>query len=580
MEMSNEKIQHLTDAFNNDGYDVDQVVIHEEKIGIVAKHRTACINGDKKKKKKVYYLEGNHKQMGYLLGRLAEDEISQMTTSFIDNIIWAFMDYHPGVKIDEDTSIDKDHKNIWNLIKEVLGNAIAELISQFSQGMLPDIPKEYIEEMDGVLEGCKEANSHTKVNKNDLWALNFGIDWLIAHVYTGFREIKTITDVLKDKFFREIKFPILCNGFSVFKDAAGGGHYFGRDFMFPTAGVFENTACMIIYIPDNTEAENRLPLVSVTAPGILGCISGMNINGVGVGIDMSPSAACNPNEPGFNSLLLARHSIQNGGSAVSAKDIMVKTKRGVSWNYILSDGTNDKSCIVESVYSIKEIPFTEFPPKMFMKKCLFIKGFLPGKKFLEEHKTAEQENGIMVRWEDYKYDEAYLKFNKKSFKHFRKKLYPDALDKTGFINKTFKEKNCPLTYFFAPEREIRKDVVLTTNHFVLPEMRYTVMDFLLSAMINDVTNDTQWRYDTLNALILKALREAEKEGKKGIDYDKAKEILNFLSPSGEYPNYYGENKQVIKGSLSLFDLKKKTVESHYGFYQDEWIKLTLTRYIV
>jgi len=578
--MNNEKLKHLTAAFKDDGYDVDQVITHEGKIGIAARHRTACINGDKDRKKKAYYLEGSHRQMGYLLGRLAEYEISEMTTYFVNNVIWAFMGYHPGKILNKDYSIKKKDKTIWHVIREYLGNEIAEFISKCSQQTTPDVPREYIDEMEGVLEGCREANTDTRVNKDDLWVLNFGIDWLIAHVYTRFKDVKIIKKRTKKKFLKKSKLTISCNGFSVFKDAAGGGHYFGRDFMFPTAGVFEDTACMIIYNPDHTEGKQYLPLVSITAPGILGCISGMNMNGVAVGIDMCPSAACNPAEPGFNSLLLARHSIEKGGSAGQAKDIMVESKRGVSWIYILSDGTEDRACVVESAYSAEGIPFTDFPPKRYMKRFLFRKAFIPDAKFLEEHKTAEQENGIMVRWEDYKYDEAYLQFNKRSFKHFCKKLYPDALEKTGFINKTIKEKNCPLTYFFSPERETRGDIILTTNHYLIPEMRYTVMDFILSVLIKDVTNDTQWRYDTLNNLILDALAEAEKEGKKGIDYSKAKEILNFLSPSGQYPEYYGENKKVIEGALSLFDLKAKTVESQYGYYKDAWIKLTLPKYIL
>jgi len=39
------------------------------------------------------------------------------------------------------------------------------------------------------------------------------------------------------------------------------------------------------------------------------------------------------------------------------------------------------------------------------------------------------------------------------------------------------------------------------------------------------------------------------------------------------------NKKVIEGALSLFDLKEKTVESQYGYYGDEWIKLSLRKYI-
>jgi hypothetical protein len=50
-------------------------------------------------------------------------------------------------------------------------------------------------------------------------------------------DLRAYTDVIKQKLSK-IKFPILCNWFSVFKEAAGGGHYFGEDFMFPTAGAF------------------------------------------------------------------------------------------------------------------------------------------------------------------------------------------------------------------------------------------------------------------------------------------------------------------------------------------------------
>jgi hypothetical protein len=106
------------------------------------------------------------------------------------------------------------------------------------------------------------------------------------------------------------------------------------------------------------------------------------------------------------------------------------------------------------------------------------------------------------------------------------------------------------------------------------------MDRLLSILAGDVINDSQWRYDVLNAHILEALDETKKGGNGGVGYDKAKDILDFLNPSGRYPDYYGRDKQVIEGSLSLFDLKKKTVESHYGYYKDEWIKLTLPNYLV
>jgi hypothetical protein len=349
--------------------------------------------------------------------------------------------------------------------------------------------------------------------------------------------------------------------------------------MFPTAGVFEKTACMIVQNPDNTGNNTRIPFVSVTAPGLIGCISGMNLKGVAIGVEILPSVACDPEHPGFNSLLLNRYSIETGDTAESAKNVIVKAKRGVPWIYIISDGTNDRACVVEAVYSTEHIPFTEFPPKDLMRGFLFWKPVLPSRKFLKDHQTAIQEKGVMVRWENYSYDQAYLGFNKKLFKRFGKIPYPDSLDKKGFINRTFKERNCPHMYYFSPERETRPDVVITTNHFVIPEMRYTAMDPWLALLFDNFNQDSQWRYDALNELILEALEKANQNGKTGVDYLEAKEILNFISPSGRYPNYYGSSKHVIEGALSLFDLKNMTIESHYGYYRDEWIKLSLKKYI-
>ena len=65
----------------------------------------------------------------------------------------------------------------------------------------------------------------------------------------------------------------------------------------------------------------------------------------------------------------------------------------------------------------------------------------------------------------------------------------------------------------------------------------------------------------------------------------ARKLIDFLAPYGRYPSYYADNprshdgKEIrIEGCTSLFDLKNMTVESHFGYYCDEWIKITLTNY--
>ena len=92
-------------------------------------------------------------------------------------------------------------------------------------------------------------------------------------------------------------------------------------------------------------------------------------------------------------------------------------------------------------------------------------------------------------------------------------------------------------------------------------------------------DDIQWRYDELNNQIMKALENGNK-----IDYEKARELIDYLSPKRTYPKYYENNPKsddgeiVIDGSVSLCDLKNLTMESHYGYYCDEWVKINLARF--
>ena len=84
------------------------------------------------------------------------------------------------------------------------------------------------------------------MRRDRLLALNLGIDCLLAHIYTGtiFAERGVHPGLLRT--------PIGCNAFSISGDAAGGRHFFGRDFMFPTADVFQDTACLMLQVPEGS----------------------------------------------------------------------------------------------------------------------------------------------------------------------------------------------------------------------------------------------------------------------------------------------------------------------------------------
>ncbi|HHW23663.1 MAG TPA: hypothetical protein GXX26_12430 [Clostridiaceae bacterium] len=551
-------IKKLEEAFDKDGYKITEHFSKFGRLGIAAEHKTA-FNYDTGEKKRVYYVEGTHYEMGYLLGFLAEEQIREMTGDFTDQVPLHFIgSKNPGKM-----------KLISNIMRGFLQSVVKPSFSGQPQGIKDEIR--------GIADGCRERNPSTKVTIGDLMVLNLGFDILLSMVYTG--------TFLRSGAFRllpvDFKVPLMCNAFSIFGQSAGGGHYFGRDFMFPSAGVFHRTAAMIIYNPTSENGQISYPFVSVTAPGIVGSISAMNIKGTGMGVDMSAGFNCSPESIGVNSLVLCRECIQHGANCDEIIKIVSDTKRGVSWNYIVSDGVRDRACAIEAGRSQKEHDLLRVIPNEN-------RPYMPDKSFISQHRSAEYKNGMMVRWNDYKYPAEYLEFNKKLWNHYNKKnsankvLYPDALEPTGFINRTLEEKNCPSTFYFAPQREDNDDLIIVTNHFIIPEMQFYSMHPWTSRILSPKINDIQWRYDTLNFEIMQALNE-----NGSVNYSMAKKLIDFLAPYGKYASYYEKNPRShdgreirIEGCTSMFDLKNLVVESHFGYYCDQWIKITLPQYVL
>ncbi len=562
----NDRLFKLIKAFEIDNFAIDTIQIaFDNRIGIRARHNTA-VNYNTKEPKKVYYVEGNHYQMGYLLGLLAEPDIERMAVDFVENVVLAF--------------INNDTTPRFPILHKMLGEVLEHIIERLSKNMDAYIPQDFDNEMNGIIEGCVKANPRTQVNRRHLEILNTGVDILCSLIYTGDFLAKRLPDLEPYEF----RLPAMCNGFAVFGAAAAGGHYLGRDFMFPTADVFQDTACMIIHNPIEAAGQIALPTVSVTSPGMIGSVTAMNINGVGAGVDISPAGNCSPDNIGVNSLLMTRCIIQYGCSAEYAVNIMTNLPRGVSWNYIIADGLNDRACVVEAGSSMVTPDFLAYPPEELIEQKL-----LPDQKFIDSHKSAEFKAGLMVRWNDYQYPKDYLKFNPQLWEFYNKghsrseskNLYPDAFSEKGFINREPGEQNCPAAYYFAPQRETRNDLVLVSNHFIIPEMRLFAMNRWATFIATMKADDIQWRYDQLNHEIMEAIA-----AKGLIDYETAKQLIDFLAPYGKFPEYYSNNPRSddgeairIQGSVSLCDLKKKTIESHFGYYCDEWIKMTLPNYI-
>ncbi len=546
-----QRVEHLVDAFASDGYDVEPyagVKVYQDCVGIAAVHRTATIGGTQMRKK-AFYLEGPPYAMGYLMGMLAEPDVGRMCDQFADTVLFGLigLDLAPAVAA-------------------VLGEVLGEVISLMSLSIPQDLPLAVKEEMRGLLDGCRAANPGTGVSQRSLGVLNYGFDGLLAFVFTGIHPAgRPLPAAVKPA---NLRVPFLCNAFSVAGDLVeGGGHFLGRDFMFPTADVFQETACHIIRHPSE-----GLPTVSVAAPGMVGSITALNSNGVAGGVDVAPSGACDPSRPGINSLLLVRESIEQASTCEDAVGVMEAARRGTSWAYILADGTTDRACVVEAVRSGKDLDVLSYPPARLLP-------LLPDRASLDAHPTTPFRNGLMVRWSDTDIPEAYPQYNPGLFAARGKVYDPAAFKPDGYVDRTWQDRGCPGACYFPPQRESCDRLVLLSNGFMVPEMRLTAMMPWTDEIVKDTWDDFQWRYDELCHRLLTAIEEGP------ISRGRAREIIDFLDPAGDFPSYYNAanrplDEVQVKGATSLLDLKGCAIESHFGYYADEWVKVTLPRYVV
>lgn len=537
------RIDELISHFKADGYTVDRemdIVTVDEQIGMRATHKTATI-GSTNNKKKVYYIEGSPKQMGYMMGRLANEEIYRMCKNFVPNIFYNYLG------------------NIAGEMGEDFRKRTLETVLDFgywlSRPIKQDVPMEYLEELEGIMDGCNDTS--TAVYWKELWLLNVGFDAMLSVGYTGKLPLKKEFPLNLDP--NKFNIPVMCNGFCVSGSESKDYFYMGRDFQFSNGKVFQDVATMIIRKPDNGP-----PSVSVAAPGMVGTITGLNSKGIGIGVDMLPACNCNVYRPGLNSLLLTRYALDKGETCEKAAEIIKTARRGVSWLYIVGDGGKDRSCVVETGMTPED---KEEPIPLSKWAGQILKDY---DQLIAESKKQFQ-NGVCLRTNNYQYPTTeYFKINERLMTGYKLNLDPNynhQFNLEDFSEKgSFKE--CPGPYYFAPQREVKDNMVLVTNHSIQPYMRMLSMTDWIYFIAKERFDDIQSRYDKLNLALLEVLEKGY------ITYEEAKKIISTGSSL-----LNNQDNQEIGGAKSIMDLKKLTIESHYGYDSDQWIKLDLNNYI-
>lgn len=80
----------LRQAFADDGFDVILEVEHDGHRGLLAESRTA-FNANTTQKKRAYYVEGDPFTLGWLMGRMAEQQVAIMTERYLPNLVPALI---------------------------------------------------------------------------------------------------------------------------------------------------------------------------------------------------------------------------------------------------------------------------------------------------------------------------------------------------------------------------------------------------------------------------------------------------------------------------------------------------------
>lgn len=299
---------------------------------------------------------------------------------------------------------------------------------------------------------------------------------------------------------------------------------------------------MAVYLP-----EEGYPFAAVTAPGFVGHPTLLNSQGLSMGIDVV-LGACTRSTPGVGGLLLMRDIVQHCKNLDQAVAWMKEKDRGVSWIYIMAD--NDKSATYTNGVVIeagRSTPAFAGPDVMPLLNQLL---FLTWTERLDPQPLPDK--GLMFRTQNWQ--------------------YPAAFESGGTGTPGF------LTYllYFPQQGETWDDVVLTTNHYIIPRMVFTTFTPLMD--LNGAGRDLQTSLNRYNLL-----RDLIKQAYGQITFDKAAELIDFLNPNrGLDTKKRYTIGGPVKGHHAAIDNTNQVLTALFGYYgnwqagvSDTWVQLDM-----
>lgn len=276
----------------------------EQEVGVHGDLKT--VNGVR-----ILKLNGTHYQMGYAHGFLLASDI----INFINNI-------EVGLVVD---SVNNYNSLIYFLPK-----------AKFSQ--------KYMDELNGMLDGMKASGQSLYIEKlgrevkiDDLKAIN-----LMADTY---------------EFF--------CSSFSAWGDfTKDGAPISGRNFDFPMPSTRTPVSKFWLLIAYEPESPNEKKWISVATPGMIGVLTGMSEDGIGI-YDLSVHDVGTSPTDFYPMALVMRDAIDNAGGTDLVEDvygtISDKTiNRG--YNYHITSPSNQVNVagVIEGNYEGAELRYADY----------------------------------------------------------------------------------------------------------------------------------------------------------------------------------------------------------------------------
>ncbi len=509
--------------------------------------------------------------------------------------------------------------------------ALFDILGQFA---ITHMSKYMRDEMDGLVDGLHayaannfikgsdEYNAFIKISRKEVVALNQGVDstyFMIAALLHKVPEDldgsnqygKTTAHMLAVNLFSKViaismgispvdaarvlqtltvdqtkifdLFRAGCNEFAVSgKATLTGETYHGRDFMFSTADIYQDASCVMVYIPDDTDGNPEtvdLPFITSDAPGFVGHASGINNQGLSVGVDISQSAGFGI-DPGIGCLLINRDMLQKASTINEAMKVVKRNDRGVPWIYIVADDnsmdTYGNSVILECVRSDimdngnKYRGYKQLEPLRQLRFALAI-SLLPSSDI--------PDNGVVVRSAKWRYPRALE--------------YLPAINPNSWpVHPTF---GFDLTPYFPRQTEQWDDVVIGTNHFISPEMRFGQL-YLPVQIIYGLGPilESMWRYDFAYKIIQenygRILFWTDQNGDDRPDYGCAGWLIDYLNPAWENRDglkvnswfYTSENptqddlrNEQVHGHHIAFNNTTGEMKALFGYMLDPWVGLNI-----